>query len=126
MDASVKGEYQLYSPLTDTSILFSVLIIFANRINMSPGPSKVNTKFTPPLMKICVHLGLKASMNTSFHAQGSKFLYSPLKVLITLYYPMKTTKAAILLVKTSQINIALVHLWYPPVISIYVLQVRHG
>ena len=31
------------------------------------------------------------------------------------FYPMRTTKVAILLVKTPQINIVLVHLWYSPV-----------
>ena len=29
---------------------------------------------------------LKASVNTSSHAQGSKFLYSPQKVLVTLWF----------------------------------------
>ena len=31
------------------------------------------------------------------------------------FYPIRTTKVAILLVKTPQINIVLVHLWYSPV-----------
>ena len=84
MDTSVRGEYQLYSPLSDASILFNVLILFANRIKMSPGPLEVNTRIYSPLMKLCIHIGLKASVNTSFHAQGSKFLYSPPKVLVTL------------------------------------------
>ena len=36
-------------------------------------------------------------------------------MLVKYNYPMRAAKAAILLVKTPEINIVLVHLWYSPV-----------
>ena len=34
-------------------------------------------------MKVCIHWGLQAEVNTGFHWEGGKLLYSPLKVLVT-------------------------------------------
>ena len=84
MDASVRGEYQLYSPLTDASILFSVLNLFVNRIKMSPGPLEVNTRIYSPSHENLYSPRPKGHSEYKLHAQGSKFLYSPPKVLVTL------------------------------------------
>ena len=72
-DWTIKDDTSWFSSLTD-----------AYKTKMSPGPSEVITRIYSPPMKMCIHLGLKASVNTSFHARGSKFLYSPQKALVTL------------------------------------------